>query len=139
MSPAQARSRTWPSADKTVILLPLVPPSVNRIWRTGKNRSTGKPVTYRDKSYTAWIDAVGLYANRQAVSQKRWAEPVHLDIAMRRPRKNADLDNRLKATVDLLESLGVIANDKLVTGISARWAADIEGVSITITAAERAA
>jgi len=114
---------------KTKLHLAHLPPSVNAIWRFTK---AGR--MYRTKEYQTWANSEGWTVNAQMKGQHCFIGPVFLTIAMRRPRSNADLDNRLKGTIDLLQSLEVIANDKDVMGINAYWSADLPaGVAAEIT------
>lgn len=114
---------------RTVISLPVVPPSANVMWRHGRGK------TYRAPKYKNWLNTMGLIAKSQMRGQPTWAAPVKVSILMRRPRKNSDLDNRIKPLLDLLQSAGVIANDKLVVGINADWSDQIEAVEIVISGA----
>ena len=114
---------------KTRVTFAHLPPSVNAIWRFTK---TGK--MYKTKEYCTWANSEGWTVNAQMKGQHCFIGPVFLTIAMRRPRANADLDNRLKGTIDLLQSLEVIANDKDVMGINAYWSAHLpDGVAAEIT------
>ncbi|MEJ1939038.1 RusA family crossover junction endodeoxyribonuclease [Nostoc sp. NIES-2111] len=114
---------------KTRLTLAHLPPSVNAIWRFTKN---GK--MYRTKEYQTWANSEGWTVNAQMKSQHCFIGPVYLTIAMRRPRANSDIDNRLKGILDLLQSLEVIANDKDVMGINAYWTSDLPvGVAVEIT------
>jgi Holliday junction resolvase RusA-like endonuclease len=114
---------------RTLISLPVVPPSVNRIWRHGSGR------TYRIPAYTKWLNTMGLIAKGQMRGQPTWDVPVKVEILMRRPRKNSDVDNRIKAVLDLLQAIGVIANDNLVMGIKADWSDEVEAVWVEVTGA----
>jgi len=125
-----------PRAQKTIVRLSAVPPSVNQIWRHTRSRTNGKPVTYRSERYNTWRNSAAWEAKAQAVKQPKWDSPVYVTIAMRRPRLNADIDNRLKGILDLLQHVGIIADDKLVHGINAYWSANVEGCEISITAAD---
>jgi Holliday junction resolvase RusA-like endonuclease len=114
---------------KTRVTFAHLPPSVNAIWRFTKS---GK--MYRTKEYQVWQNSESWTVNAQMKGQHFFIGPVFLTIAMRRPRSNADLDNRLKGTIDLLQSLEVIADDKDVMGINAYWSADLPaGVAAEIT------
>jgi Holliday junction resolvase RusA-like endonuclease len=114
---------------KTRVTFAHLPPSVNAIWRFTK---AGK--MYRTKEYQVWQNSESWTVNAQMKGQHCFIGPVFLTIAMRRPRSNADLDNRLKGTIDLLQSLEVIADDKDVMGINAYWSADLPaGVAAEIT------
>lgn len=118
---------------KTRLQIEAMPPSVNHIYRHTKNG------TFRTAEYNTWANAVGYAVNRQMAGQKKWTEPVYITIAMRRPRSNADIDNRLKGVGDLLQAHGVITNDKLIHGWNAYWSDTLpKGVAaeISITAAD---
>jgi len=119
---------------KTKLTLAHLPPSVNAIWRFTKG---GK--MYRTSEYQTWANSEAWTVAAQLRGQHKFTGPVYLTMAMRRPRANSDLDNRLKATIDLLQSLDAIANDKDVMGINAWWSNDLPaGVAaeIVITQAD---
>jgi Holliday junction resolvase RusA-like endonuclease len=119
-------------ALKTRLTLQQLPPSVNAIWRFTKG---GK--MYRTSEYQTWANSEAWTVSAQLRGQHKFDGPVYLTIAMKRPRANSDLDNRLKATIDLLQTLGAIANDKDVHGINAYWTADLPaGVAAEITIVE---
>ena len=108
---------------KTRLQFEFLPPSVNAIWRY--TRKNGQPRAYRTKEYNTWVNSVGNSINRQAAGQPKWAEPIYITIAMRRPRMDVDVDNKIKGFLDLAESLGIISNDKLVEGVNAYWSRDL--------------
>ncbi len=119
---------------KTRLQLNALPPSVNAIWRFTK---TGK--MYRTSAYMTWQNGEEWNLHPQMKGQHKFLGPVYLTIAMRRPRTNSDLDNRLKGAIDLLEHMGIINNDKMVMGINAYWSSHLpEGVAaeIVITQAD---
>lgn len=75
----------------------------------------------------------------QLMKQHRFTGPVYVTIAMKRPRANSDIDNRLKAILDFLQHVNAIDNDKNVHGINAFWAVNLPaGVAaeISITQAD---
>lgn len=118
---------------KTRLKLEALPPSVNHIYRHTKKG------TFRTEAYNVWANGEGYSVNRQMAGQKKWTEPVFVTVAMRRPRSNADLDNRLKPLADLLQSMGVIENDKLIHGWNAYWSENLKpgiAAEISITAAD---
>lgn len=121
---------------KTRLTLHCLPPSVNHIYR---HTRTGPKKT---EAYRAWANGEGYAINRQLANQPRFDGPVFVTVAMRRPRANADLDNRLKGIGDLLQECKAIANDKHIHGWNAYWSADLpEGVAaeIAIVEADRVA
>jgi Holliday junction resolvase RusA-like endonuclease len=124
---------------KTRLQIEALPPSVNHIYRSARSKTTGKVQVYRSQEYLTWQNAVGWSVKAQMARQPKWISPVYLTVAMRRPRSNADLDNRLKPLADMLQSLGVIENDKLIHGWNAYWTDALpSGVAaeISITAAD---
>jgi Holliday junction resolvase RusA-like endonuclease len=59
---------------------------------------------------------------------------VYVTLAMRRPRANSDIDNRIKAILDFLQHIAAIDNDKHVMGVNAFWSADLpDGVAAEIS------
>ena len=106
-----------------------LPPSVNHLWRHTKG---GK--TFRTRDYQTWLNGEGWNLKAQLPSQPRFDGPVYITCPMRRPRADADLDNRLKGIGDLLQSIGAIANDKLIMGWNCWWSDDLPaGVAAEIS------
>ena len=118
---------------KAIYTLSHLPPSVNHIWRTTK---AGK--VYRTADYVTWMNGEGWNLKSQLPSQPKFKGPVYIQIAMKRPRSNADIDNRLKGIGDLLQSVGAIENDKLIHGWNAFWSLDTgdNAAEISIRSAE---
>lgn len=118
---------------KTRITLAALPPSVNHIYR---HTCTG---VYRTAAYNAWANGEILRLKRQMENQLRWSTPVYVTAALKRPRSNADLDNRLKGIADLMQSLGIISDDKLIHGWNCYWTESLPtgiAAEISITAAD---
>lgn len=89
----------------------------------------------RSDSYTAWLIEAGWEAKRQRPGKIKG--PYKLAIhAVRPDRRRRDLSNLLKATEDLLQSLGIIENDCLAEMISMRWVTSGSGITVTVEAAE---
>jgi crossover junction endodeoxyribonuclease RusA len=117
---------------KTRLTLACLPPSVNAIWRHGKNGRT-----YRTRDYMAWQNGEGWNVSQQMIGQHRFTGPVYITLAMRRRRKNMDGDNFQKGIFDLLESLEVIDNDKNIMGCNWFWSRDLpDGVAAEISIVE---
>lgn len=113
---------------KTRLTLQQLPPSVNHIWR---HTAGGK--TYRTRDYLTWTNGEGWGLRAQMKGQHAFTGPVYLTLAMKRPRSNADIDNRLKGVFDLLQQVGAIDNDKNIMGVNAYWTRDLpEGVAAEI-------
>ena len=114
---------------KTKLTLNALPPSVNHIWR----HSAGGKV-YRTRDYLTWSNGEGWTVRAQMKGQHAFTGPVYVTLAMKRPRSNADIDNRLKGIFDLLQQVGAIADDKHIMGVNAYWSRDLpEGVAAEIT------
>jgi crossover junction endodeoxyribonuclease RusA len=117
---------------KTRLTLACLPPSVNAIWRHGKNGRT-----YRTRDYMAWQNGEGWNIAKQMIGQHRFTGPIYITLAMRRRRKNMDGDNFQKGIFDLLESLEVIDNDKHIMGCNWFWSRDLpDGVAAEISITE---
>ena len=119
---------------KTILRLTALPPSVNAIWRHTRG---GK--MYRTTQYMTFLRGEEWNLVPQLRTQHKFTGPVFITIAMRRPRSNADLDNRAKGTLDLLQHVKAIDDDKNVMGLNLYWSRDLpEGVAaeIVITQAD---
>ena len=113
---------------KTRLQLSHLPPSVNHIYRHTRKG------TFKTTAYVGWAAAVGHQVNRQMEGQPKWTGPVYVTVAMRCPRANSDIDNRLKGLGDLLQAHGVIANDKHIHGWNAFWSDTLpEGIAAEIS------
>jgi len=70
----------------------------------------------------------------------RFSVPVRVDMAVGIPRRldgsfsvrKTDLDNRIKPTLDLLQSSGVLEDDSLVHHLDVRWSRDVVGIQVDI-------
>lgn len=106
------------------------PPSTNSLWRAVRGKNI------RSEAYRKWLDAAGweLAAQRP----KEFIGPVSLLLRLTPPTRQAfDLDNRCKATIDLLVAHRVIESDdcNIVREITvALGDAGAVGVTIEITA-----
>lgn len=101
------------------IELPM-PPSVNKMFANvpGKGR-------VRTKTYRAWSYEAGfmLVAQRNAGGKHKTIDgPVSVLVEAYRPaNKKRDLDNILKALLDLLTNTSTIKDDSQVIELTARW------------------
>lgn len=100
------------------------PPSVNSMYRnvTGK----GRVKTVR---YLTWARAAGNEVMAQ--TRQHIPGPVMIDITCQRKRTNEDVDNKIKAVLDLLVNMAVIDDDKNVHEVRCRWG-DVQGALVTV-------
>ena len=101
--------------------LPL-PPSTNSL-HVG-NSDGGK---HRSKSYSRWLSQAGLIARSQMIGKHGFGKAdVVVDVTCQVPldRKGrpipCDVDNMTKATLDLMQAIGVYANDRTVEELRVR-------------------
>jgi Holliday junction resolvase RusA-like endonuclease len=124
-------------AAEMVLDLPF-PPSVNRLWRSsGKDASSR---VYLAPGYVRWkktADAL-MYTNRGWQSQ-RVSGYFTADILVCPPKGHprGDLDNRVKAILDYLQRVGIIADDKYCQRLTIEWVdapRAPEGARVTVRA-----
>jgi len=91
------------------------PPSVNRYKRVSANGAL-----YSTKKYRAWKKAAGweLLAQRLGMPKKELAGDLLVEIVFAR---KGDIDNRIKPLLDLLQDIGVYANDEQITKLVATF------------------
>lgn len=58
--------------------------------------------------------------------------PFSCFIALKRPNKRQDLDNRSKAILDALQHYGVIKNDNLLERLTMQWDAGLDAECVVI-------
>lgn len=87
-----------------VLMLSDPPPSVNAMYRNVSGRGR-----VRTKAYKAWAKVAWAELQQQALP--KFSGQVSVTIQL--PQKmRGDVDNRAKATLDLLQACGVVANDR---------------------------
>lgn len=102
------------------------PPSVNGIWRGGKNGF------YKSRNYKAWESEAG-WAVREQARGKRIGGPYAVQIDLRRPdKRKRDLDNIIKVLLDLLKNLHVTDDDSECQSIEAKWVERGQGVRVAV-------
>lgn len=102
------------------------PPSANRLWvraRKGMRKSD---------AYSAWLTEAGYIAKSQ--HQKPLSGPYKLSIHAKRPdKRRRDIDNLIKPLNDLLQSIGLIADDTDCEMVCARWiTSGLEKITILV-------
>ena len=93
-----------------------VPPSTNALFVTFNNRHGIERA--KTKEYKAWITAAGWALNVQR--PKPMKGHVRLDISVPLNRRR-DLDNHLKAILDLLVGHSLIEDDRKVDDLRIQW------------------
>lgn len=99
---------------RTSIEIP-VPPSVNEMFRNVRGRGRVKTAAYND-----WLGHAGWLLQSQHPAPVKGR--VVIVISVERVSRCADIDNRVKAILDLLVTHGVIEDDRNVVGFAAAWA-----------------
>lgn len=115
------------------------PPSVNALWKMGRNRRTGKRNMYRSKRYVGWLrQADGEWMAQKPRGPFKTIEgpfTVHLNLS--RPDKRLrDDHNFLKAPMDWAQHAGIIRNDGDSVKSTTGWVEDCEapmGARLIIT------
>lgn len=92
------------------------PPSVNRLWRASKTGGV-----YKSQKYADWAKHAK-WAVKEQIRSKQIKGPFKLTInAVRPDKRQRDLDNLFKATLDCLQASGAITNDSNAVWLEARW------------------
>lgn len=106
-------------------LLPL-PPSTNGLFLNipGKGR-------VKSAAYKRWVGEAGWTLLSQRPSKVAGRVGIRIRVKRMGNRK-ADLDNRIKATIDLLVSHGIIEDDRHVESVTASWADELTGVEVIV-------
>ncbi len=104
--------------------VPVLPPSANDMNNYGRGK------VYRSKAYQRWLNDAGLIIKSQ--KPEGIVGAYRLTIQAVRQNKRADIDNIIKPTSDLLQLVGVVANDCYCEFVSARWISQGEGMSIRV-------
>jgi len=102
------------------------PPSLNRLYRIGKNKQTGKRTVIKSAAYSSWLVAVGWMTKGQLPAIVRG--PYEMVLLVGR-RKGSDLDNCAKAICDWLKEtgrgVGVVEDDSLCECLTLKWCDDL--------------
>jgi crossover junction endodeoxyribonuclease RusA len=111
------------------------PPSVNKVWR-----HAGKRV-FRDPRYVAWQRTAGWEITAKRPGRFSPGTKVAVTVKAGKPKRARDLDNYGKGILDLMQSLGIIDNDRNVADLRLAWDSNVEPgrVVVEIKEIERAA
>jgi Holliday junction resolvase RusA-like endonuclease len=91
--------------------LPL-PPPLNSIYRAAVTRS-GHPFTYLTRTAKEWQTEAWLSITQQTKERPHWDIPVLLRMKMYL-KTNRDYDSSLKLFSDVLETAGILKNDRYI-------------------------
>jgi len=103
------------SMGRVDFLIPL-PPSVNRLWRVGKNKAV-----YKSDVYRSWLNIVTPSIIAQCYGGKVCGKYKLTVRAVRPDKRKRDLDNLIKAISDALELTAVIEGDHLCEHLEMQW------------------
>jgi len=98
------------------------PPSTNALFKNIKGRGRVRTDKYND------FILFGITAIRQQ-KVKPIKGHVVMVIGVERMSGTADIDNRLKAMLDVIVKAGVLQDDRFVTGIAVSWLPAANGLS----------
>lgn len=88
-----------------------IPPSLNRLWRSGKNRKTGKIIVYKSSIYNTWLKQFWIaWFENKPQGFRTIDGPFDAEILVA-PSHKRDADNSAKATLDAAQRIGIIHND----------------------------
>jgi Holliday junction resolvase RusA-like endonuclease len=93
-----------------------VPPSTNELFVTFRQR--GGIERAKTKTYKAWIEAAGWALNVQRPQPIKGHVSLDISVPLNRRR---DLDNHLKALLDLLVGHSLIEDDRKVDDLRIQW------------------
>lgn len=86
--------------------------------------------------YQKWREDAGFFIRGRGLPID---QPFSAHIALRRPNKRQDVDNRAKPVLDALQHYGVIKNDNLCERLTIQWDAGMaEECVVIIQTAEEA-
>lgn len=118
-------------AQYVTIDLP-APISTNKLWRPIVRG--GKPAIVSTKEYLEWIGEAGWMLNAQRPGMVEGPYCITMKISR---KSRADLDN-VKAVSDLLQTQGVIENDRLAERVVIERA-DIDGMQVMVVSTKAGA
>jgi crossover junction endodeoxyribonuclease RusA len=108
-----------------------MPPSTNALFANIPGRGRVKSAAYK-----RWITEAGWMLRVQRIAPITGRVRVTIRVQQTAKRK-ADIDNRIKAVLDLLVKNRVIEDDRHVEAVTAQWVSEgLTGVSVTIQSME---
>lgn len=115
--------------DRIELALP-TPPSSNNMFCNSPNGGR-----FKSAKYTQWLDESGWLLASQKPG--RIVGKFQIEVEIKRPtHPKVDLDNRIKALLDLLTKHRVIGDDSMAERITLSWSDTGSGARIILTKAE---
>lgn len=93
------------------------PPSVNSMFCNNSRSGRGR---FKSAKYRQWLALAATALKEQGIQPITY-ESLALTIRVARPTSRSDLDNRIKAIPDLLQSCGIIKDDKRIARLDVEW------------------
>ena len=110
-----------------------LPPPLSACYTNVRGR--GRVKTNRYKKWQAESASVVLHAQHQRI--RVFNGPVHVDIEITQPdKRRRDLDNMLKALLDLLVELFVLKDDSQIEKLCIAWRTEGHGATIVVKQGE---
>lgn len=121
--------------------LPRLPPSTNGLFVeidgkpqleeiSGKLSMVSKRKRIKTQPYKQWREEMGWEIKRQV--KRKIVGEVYVRFEMVRSSGRSDLDNRIKALLDLIVEIGLIEDDSKVMWLSAAWVKHGPKCAVTI-------
>jgi len=112
----------------TIIHLPM-PPTSNNLFAT--EMASGR--RFKTAQYSAWLKHAGYLLNLQRIKPIKERVDILIEVSDAETTDASDLDNRTKATLDLLVAHKIIQGDSkpYVRRVTMAWGNN-EGVKVTI-------
>lgn len=102
-----------------------LPPSTNNLFVNVRGKGRVK-----SERYKTWLNAAGwdvLMAKPKLIQS-----PVRVTILINRPNKRSDVDNRVKALLDLLVAQRVLLDDSQVHSLTVEWSGAVNGCRVFV-------
>ena len=105
------------------------PPSVNRIWRKGKNGNI-----YLHEHVRSWKRVCDNFCLAAGWNKKPIDGAFTATITLSREKRSRvmDADNRIKVVLDWLQRAGIIENDALAEEVRVLWGEAPEGCRVSL-------
>lgn len=111
-----------------------VPPSVNNLYVNHRGSLGGKKGRVKGAFYRAWLHDAGWEIRRQTMGFEPPMFPGTVAVDIKAPlNRRRDLDNSLKALLDVLVKMGIIVDDCFIDDLRIRRVGTGDYVTVEIT------